>query len=122
MRKWYNKLHKLLLLINIIILNIFSIVYSDPVTGIIDKDAQDWINDNIVNPLLGLVGAVSFCLFAYGIAMFLKDRSGGGGEGHAKNKAFLLWGTLGMFVIFSVWSIVRLLGTGLVDTNVQLAL
>ena len=109
--------YKIISLLTVSIISTLSISLAADVTGIINEKAQSWIINNIIDPLLGLAGAVAFCVFIYGVIMFLKDRSGGG-EVHSKNKSFLFWGVIGLFVIFSVWSIVHFLGNVLLPTSV----
>ena len=84
------------------------------ITGVVDNPAiakiQSNILDIIVNPVLGLATAVSFCLFAYGILRFLINRTTNP-EDATKGKAHILWGGLGLFILLSIWSILISLGS-----------
>jgi hypothetical protein len=59
--------------------------------------------DTAVIPLLF---ALAFLFFLFGIARYFFT---GGEENREKGKVFVLWGLVGMFVLFSVWGLVRLL-------------
>ena len=65
------------------------------------------VNDLILNPLILLAFGVSFVYFVYGIIKFLSvdaaDKSGTRAE--ARNS--VLWGLLGMVIMFSVYGIIR---------------
>lgn len=53
------------------------------------------------------LGAVALFLFFWGLAKFMR---GGGDEDAVKDgKKLMLWGVLGMFMIVSVWAVVRML-------------
>jgi hypothetical protein len=64
------------------------------------------VNDTVVP----LIYAIAFVLFLIGMVRFFFL---GGEEGREKGKAFMLWGIIGLVVMFSVWGVVRLLMTAL---------
>lgn len=59
--------------------------------------------DRAIMPLLY---ALAFILFLIGMVRFFFM---GGEESRQKGRVFMLWGIIGFVVLFSVWSIVRLL-------------
>lgn len=64
----------------------------------------------ILNPLIALLFVVSTVVFIWGIIMYLS-----GGSGDPKKlqmgKSLIFWGIIGMFIMTSVWGIIRLLCT-----------
>ena len=63
------------------------------------------VNNLILNPLILLLFAISFVYFIYGIVKFLsvdadnKDRD--------SSKDAILWGIVGMLIMFSVYGLIR---------------
>ncbi|MGH7175210.1 MAG: hypothetical protein ACREGR_02540 [Minisyncoccia bacterium] len=74
------------------------------------------------NSLLGLVNtvvvpiiiALAFLVFIWGVVKYFFL---GGEEGRSEGKQFVLWGLLGMVLLFSVWGVVNLLLVTLGFTN-----
>lgn len=64
------------------------------------------INDNIVTPLVALVFALATLLFIWGIFEFMFS-SGDPGK-RAQGSNHILWGVVGMFIMVSVYGIIRL--------------
>lgn len=60
----------------------------------------------VFSPLYGLVAACAFVYFLYGGFRFIVDMN----DPEKKNlgKSHLLWGTVGLFIIFSVGGILRI--------------
>lgn len=60
----------------------------------------------IFSPLYGLVAACAFVYFLYGGFRFIVDMQ----DPEKKNfgKSHLLWGTIGLFIIFSVGGILKI--------------
>jgi hypothetical protein len=54
--------------------------------------------------LIPLLGAVSLLTFIFGVARFV--RSTGSETEMKKNKQLLVWGVVGLFVVFTVWGLV----------------
>lgn len=68
------------------------------------------VNAAIINPLILLVFAVAFLVFAWGIFQFLANASEGSKREEGKQK--ILYGLIGMFIMFSAYGLIRLtLGT-----------
>ncbi len=60
---------------------------------------------NIFNALTGLFVLAALATYLYGISMNIRD-----GEASRRNlKTIILWGLLGLFVMVSVWGILRIL-------------
>ncbi len=61
---------------------------------------------NVFSPLYQLAVGISFIYFLYGVFRFIIDMN----DPERKNigKGHLLWGTVGLFIIFSVGGILRL--------------
>lgn len=71
---------------------------------------QKWVDGQIVpfvdHIIMPLLYALAFLLFMIGMVRFFFL---GGDEGREKGKSLMLWGIIGLFVLFSVWGLVRLL-------------
>lgn len=62
---------------------------------------------NIINPLVGILFAVAFALFIFGIGRFIWQSSDENARTQGKNH--MLAGGLGMLIIISVYSIIRVI-------------
>lgn len=78
-----------------------NIAYADGVDDFVYK-----VNDLILNPLIGLLFAVALAVFLYGVVEFLMKSEED--EARTKGKKHMLWGIIGLFVMFSVWAILNL--------------
>ncbi|HEY4515711.1 MAG TPA: hypothetical protein VJH67_00810 [Candidatus Paceibacterota bacterium] len=56
-----------------------------------------------------LIVAIAFLLFVWGVAGFI--RSTGSDTDMQKKKGILIWGVVGLFVIFTIWGIISFLRT-----------
>ncbi len=65
------------------------------------------INQYILNPLILLVFAVAFLIFFYGLFQFINSASDGKERSEGKKK--IIWGLVGMFIMFSAYGIIRLI-------------
>jgi len=65
------------------------------------------IDRYILNPLIGLVFAVAFLIFFFGIFELIRDSQSGAETGDAKKKVF--WGLFGMFIMFSAYGLIHLI-------------
>lgn len=74
------------------------------VTGFLDK-----FNYYILNPIIILLFALAFLYFIYGVIRFLSSDAGDKGSGRIEARNAILWGLVGMFIMFSVYGIIRLL-------------
>lgn len=65
------------------------------------------ITDNIVNPAISVLFALAFFMFVYGIFGMISSQ--GDSEKRENGKNSILWGTVGMFIMVSVFGIIRLI-------------
>ena len=84
------------------------------IAGFLDK-----VNGYILNPLIGLVFAVAFLIFFWGIFQFIRAAGSDKERGEAKKK--ITYGLLGMFIMFSAYGLIRIILTtfGINQTNSQ---
>ncbi len=64
------------------------------------------IVDVILTPIIWLLVGVSFIMFFYGIVVFLTAPDG---NEKAKGKRHMLYGILGLFLIFAVWGVISVI-------------
>ncbi len=62
---------------------------------------------DVVNSLVLLLSGVAMAIFFWGIAKFMLQA--GDREGRSKGKEMIVWGLVGMFVIFSLGGILKFL-------------
>jgi len=68
------------------------------------------VNEVIVNPLIILLFGIALISFFWGIFEFLSKSSSE--EGRVRGKRNMVWGIIGMFIMFSVFGIINIiLGT-----------
>jgi len=71
--------------------------------------------------LIGLATAaligVAIIIYFWGIVRNLFKVSGGNATSFDEIRTSLIWGLLALFLIFSIWGIIRLLGTSLFGTS-----
>ena len=66
----------------------------------------------ILNPIIELMFVVSAVYFIYGVVKFLAIRSDDKGAGRVEARNAIIWGIVGMVVMFSVFGLIHLvLGT-----------
>lgn len=74
-------------------------------TGFLDK-----VNSAILNPLILLVFAIATITFVYGLVQFISSETSDKEREEGKKK--IMYGLLGMFIMFSAYGLIRLiLGT-----------
>src|SRR4051812_36195463 len=64
---------------------------------------------NLVNLALPIVVGIALLGFFWGLAMFIFS----GGEEKEKGKNIMIWGVVALFVMMSVWGLVRFIGSAL---------
>lgn len=64
--------------------------------------------DKLVNPLIALLFAIAFVVFAYGVIEFLWGLSQQT-DGRENGKRHMLWGVVGMFVMVAGYAILVLI-------------
>ena len=62
----------------------------------------------VVNSAIPLLYALAFLFFLYGIVRYF-FLEGGSDEGREKGKKILLYGLIGLTLLFAVWGVVNLL-------------
>jgi hypothetical protein len=65
------------------------------------------INKVVLNPLIYLVFTLAFVYFLFGLAQFIKGADSPKGRDEGKQK--ILWGLVGMFVMFGAYGIIHLI-------------
>lgn len=78
-----------------------NIAYADGVDDFIHN-----VNRLILNPLIQLVFAVALIVFLYGMVEFLINQESE--EKKTAGKRHMLWGVIGMTIMFSVWGILTI--------------
>lgn len=66
------------------------------------------LNQYILNPLITLIFAIAFLIFFWGIVEFINSQVTVDGE-REKGKKKIMWGLIGMFIMFSAYGIIRIL-------------
>ncbi|OGZ06188.1 MAG: hypothetical protein A3C93_05710 [Candidatus Lloydbacteria bacterium RIFCSPHIGHO2_02_FULL_54_17] len=63
------------------------------------------ISTNILNPLIMILFALAFVYFVYGVAAYIWNPDNE--EARTKGKMSMLWGVVGMFIMVSVFGIMK---------------
>ncbi|MEA4910504.1 hypothetical protein SDC9_33255 [bioreactor metagenome] len=71
---------------------------------LIDKTAAAILSD-FVNPAVYLLSALAFVWFLYGVGKFLWARYKADESGVKKGKQHMLWGLIGLIIVFSASAI-----------------
>ncbi len=74
------------------------------------KQATDNVTNNVLTSAVTLLMTAAFLFFFYGIVVFILGRVSGKGDLKKieDGKQFMLWGLIALFVMVSVWGIIRL--------------
>jgi hypothetical protein len=67
----------------------------------------DKLGSVILNPLILLMFSVSLVAFLWGVFEYIKD--GDNEQARTKGKDHILWGVIGMFIMVSVYGILKIL-------------
>ena len=67
------------------------------------------VQDALLNPLITLLSLAAFVLFVWGVVEFVA--SAGSDEGREKGKRHMIWGIIGLVVLFGAKAIVLLMAT-----------
>ncbi len=65
------------------------------------------INQYILNPIILLAFSIAFIVFLWGIFEFINSETADSKREVGKSK--ILWGVVGMFIMFSAYGIIRLI-------------
>ncbi len=83
--------------------------------GLTLKTAAGYILTNFILPIPKLLVALGLCYFFYGLFVYLYDFSvyGINEKKMIEGRQIMIYGLLGLTVMFSVWGLVDLVGTSL---------
>jgi ABC-type multidrug transport system fused ATPase/permease subunit len=76
------------------------------------------VYDVVLNPLIGFMFALALVLFLIGMIQFFVNR-GSSNEKANEGKQHMLWGVIGMFIMLSVFGIMRLI-IGTIGSDIQI--
>lgn len=76
------------------------------------------INRVILNPIIGLLFALATVVFLYGLVRYLM--SPGNEEIRKTNKQHMLWGIIGMFIMISVFGIMKIILNTVGERNIKI--
>ena len=68
----------------------------------------------LINPLITIVVAIALLVFLWGLAKFI-FRVGGDEGAIEEGKRLMIWGLIALFVMISVWGIIRFINTALLS-------
>ncbi|MEK7607363.1 MAG: hypothetical protein AAB484_00320 [Patescibacteria group bacterium] len=63
----------------------------------------------VVDPIVRLLFAAAIFYFVYGVFKFIKDKTSGESADIAQGANHVLWSTVGIFIMISVWGIIAIL-------------
>ena len=74
------------------------------------KETADNLTNNVLSSAGTLLMTAAFVVFFYGVVIFIIGRATGKGnmKDLEKGKQFMMWGLVALFVMVSVWGIIRL--------------
>lgn len=61
----------------------------------------------VVNPIVQLIFALAILYFVYGVFVYIKDS--GESTSRTQGANHILWGTVGLFIMISVWGIITVI-------------
>ena len=67
----------------------------------------EFLTDSIILPIIGLIGALAVLFFLWGVMKFIKDAADP--KAREEGRQFMLYGIIGLFVMASVYGLVRIL-------------
>jgi len=90
-----------------------NVAYADGVDDFMAK-----VNEHVLNPVVLLLFTVAFIYFLWGVSQFILN-SESSDDAKTNGKNHMLWGVIGMTIMFSVWGILGIvLGTfNITDIN-----
>jgi uncharacterized membrane protein YidH (DUF202 family) len=87
--------------------------------SVVGASIIDKIVEIIINPILVLLFAAGLVMFMWGLLQFMRNVENA--AEHSEGKQHMLWGVIGMFVMFSVYAILRV-GLATFDVDVPTGL
>ncbi|MBX2866719.1 hypothetical protein KTR10_02065 [Candidatus Kaiserbacteria bacterium] len=73
---------------------------------VLARSALDRLNDAILFPLITLLTSVAIVIFLWGAFEFISKAESD--EAHTNGKRHMLWGIIGLFVMLTAYTILRL--------------
>lgn len=67
------------------------------------------VKTEIINPLIAILIAVAVAYFLYGLMMFIQNQDNE--DAQKEGKQHMVWGIIGMAIMFSVYGILNLVNT-----------
>ncbi|MBI2049104.1 MAG: hypothetical protein HYT29_01560 [Parcubacteria group bacterium] len=64
------------------------------------------INDVILNPIIVLLFALALVMFLWGVFQYVVMQDSD--KAHVQGRNHMFWGLIGMFIMFSVFAIIRI--------------
>lgn len=71
------------------------------------------VNSYIINPIILLLMSVAFLVFVWGMVQFLSNQGSGEEKSIGEGKKHMMWGLIGLFIMISVFGIMRLIVSSL---------
>ena len=99
---------------------ILSLILTPHVSFAAFERLKDLLRDfkSLLDLLVPITFALALIFFFYGIAQFI--RNAGETKTHEAGKNKIIWGIVGLFVMVSIWGIIRYLGDSLgIETNIR---
>jgi len=75
----------------------------------------DSVNKVIIDPIIVFLFALAVVYFLYGLVEYLLNPDSE--EVHKKSKSHMMWGIIGMFIMFSVFGIIKIITNTLGVSN-----
>ncbi len=74
---------------------------------------------DLINLVIPLIASLSLLVFFWGLAKFIMNVSGDA-KAVQEGKNLMIWGTIAIFVMVSVWGILRFLSNDIFSTDLTL--
>lgn len=71
------------------------------------NDLVNFVTDSILMSVIKLIGALALLFFLWGVMKFIRDADNA--TKREEGRQFIIWGIIGLFVMVSVFGLVRIL-------------
>ncbi len=71
------------------------------------NDLVNFVTDSILMSVIKLIGALALLFFLWGVMKFIRDADNAAKR--EEGRQFIIWGIIGLFVMVSVFGLVRIL-------------
>lgn len=78
-------------------------------TGLMGIKAVSNFFDLVVDPAVTVLFALAILYFVYGVFSFIQSKSQGDSVDFKEGANHVLWSTVGLFIMISVWGIIAIL-------------